>query len=381
MIARSRLAAAVVLGLTVAALAAPPAAAQDATPDVLRLCADPDNLPFSSDDPARKGFYLEIGDLIAKDLGIPTEVVWWRTYFGKRAVRLTLLAKRCDLHIGLPAVKGFMGRKVAFTKPFFATGYALVLPPGVRFTGLADLEGKTVGVVFNTPAQSLLALWGGARLVTFLDPDAAMARLAEGGLDAALIWGPSAGYDNRTRLAGAYQVIALAGPRMQWRVAIGVRGRDDALRRLLDREIDRLAPDIQAVAARYGLALAAPRAVDWDQRPKPAAEPETRRGAAEVDEPRRVATAPATPEDILRGRKLFNGGLGCSHCHGPNAVTADRKRDLRRLRQRNGGKADEVFRVTVLKGRPAKGMPTWEGMISAEEMAKVKAYLDSVQIN
>ena len=75
----------------------------------LRLCADPTNLPFSSDDPAKPGLYLEIGDAIGKALGRPVTHVWYRTYFGKRAVRVTMLSKECDATIGLPDSDDFMG--------------------------------------------------------------------------------------------------------------------------------------------------------------------------------------------------------------------------------------------------------------------------------
>ena len=108
----------------------PPALAQDAPPNALRLCADPTNLPFSSDDPAKPGLYLEIGDAIGKALGRPVTHVWYRTYFGGRAVRVTMLAKQCDATIGLPDSDGFMGPKVIFSKPLFSLGYAIVAPKG-----------------------------------------------------------------------------------------------------------------------------------------------------------------------------------------------------------------------------------------------------------
>src|SRR3974390_2224699 len=94
--------------LTVSAIAAASAAsvsptlAEDAPASALRLCADPTNLPFSSDDPAKPGLYIEIGDAIGKAVGRPVTHVWYRTYFGGRVVRTTMLAKLCDATIGLP---------------------------------------------------------------------------------------------------------------------------------------------------------------------------------------------------------------------------------------------------------------------------------------
>jgi len=77
----------------------------------LRLCADPDNLPFSSATGPERGFYLDVGALLAARLGMTTDVVWWRTFYGARAVRNTLLADTCDAHVGLPADAGYMDRR------------------------------------------------------------------------------------------------------------------------------------------------------------------------------------------------------------------------------------------------------------------------------
>src|SRR5256712_14210159 len=78
----------------------------------LRLCADPDNLPFSSATGPERGFYLDVGALVAARLGMTTDVVWWRSFYGARAVRNTLLADTCDAYVGLPAEAGYMDRRV-----------------------------------------------------------------------------------------------------------------------------------------------------------------------------------------------------------------------------------------------------------------------------
>lgn len=378
--------------LALALFAAAPAQAQ--TRASLRVCADPDNLPFSSSRPGDEGLYLEFAALMARDLGLAREVFWWRTNFGKRALRLTLLAKRCDLHLGLPDRKGFMGRRVALTKPFLTTGYAIVVPKEMPFEGLADLRGKTVGVLFNTPPQNLLAEQAEIAMATFQDPDKVMAELGRGAIDAAFIWGPSAGYYNKTRLRGAYRVIPTAGPRLAWRVTIGVRGEDRALRDLLDGEIERLSGALEGLKAKYGFPDGEPLVLDWLPDPnapprrgavEPEVEPEVKNARLEAPAAAPQARAPgpagpAGPEAIQRGRRLFNGGLGCAHCHGPNAVSAERRRDLRRLEARHGDKAGAVYRQAVLKGRAAKGMPAWEGKIREEELATVKLYLDSIQL-
>jgi polar amino acid transport system substrate-binding protein len=124
--------------------------AQGAEPP-LRACADPDNLPFSSSAGNPKGFYLELADHLAGALGRTPQPVWHLTYFGKRAVRNTLLAKECDMFIGLPADGDFMGKKVIMSKPFAVFRYVLVEPTKARVRSLDDLRGRRVAVQFSSP--------------------------------------------------------------------------------------------------------------------------------------------------------------------------------------------------------------------------------------
>ncbi len=82
-------------------------------------------------------------------------------------------------------------------------------------------------------------------------------------------------------------------------------------------------------------------------------------------------------EVIAAGRTIFNST--CAHCHGPDAVQAVRKIDLRQLVHRYGDKTDSVFMTTVVEGRPDKGMPSWDGAFTDEEFKTVLAYLHTVQ--
>ena len=83
------------------------------------------------------------------------------------------------------------------------------------------------------------------------------------------------------------------------------------------------------------------------------------------------------PEDIAAGRKLFNDN--CSHCHGPDAVQGEQRRNLRLLRQRYGNDMAQMFMTTVTHGRVTKGMPNWSGIISPAEFQKILAFLSSIQ--
>jgi ABC-type amino acid transport substrate-binding protein/F0F1-type ATP synthase membrane subunit b/b' len=231
-------------------------AAAQTTP--LRLCADPDNLPFSSENGATPGIYVELGREIAAALGRPFEPVWAPTYYEKRVVRMTLLAGLCDGFIGLPDDPRFMGRRLIFSKPIMRVGYALVAPPAMAIRGLADLDGRRVVVQFGSPPQDLLAERDKVRMVTVLSPEEGMRDLVARKADAAFISGPSAGWINRSQLHDAYKVVPIEGPYMQWEVAIAFpRGRED-LRDALDRALTGLATKTAELMAKYGFPNAKP---------------------------------------------------------------------------------------------------------------------------
>jgi ABC-type amino acid transport substrate-binding protein len=248
-----RLLAGVVLGAAVAAasvvIAAPPAG-------TLRLCADPDNLPFSSASGPQRGLYVEVGALLAARLGMTPEMVWWRTFYARRALRKTLLAETCDAHVGLPFDTGYMDRQVTVTRPFLDVGYAIMVPPGLTFTRLDDLKPHRLAVEFKTPPQFLLATRDGFSVSTFQSTEEEVEALTRHEVDAAFVWGPIAGYLNVTKLAGAYRIVPIAGDGMQWRIGVGVRKGDEALYRRIDEVLPALEPNIRRAAERYGFPLA-----------------------------------------------------------------------------------------------------------------------------
>jgi polar amino acid transport system substrate-binding protein len=245
------LAAALALGLLAPAGDGEPAG-RDAGRGVLRVCADPDNLPFSSAAPGERGLYVDLAELVAAKLGVSTDYAWWYTFYGKRAVRNTLLADRCDAFFGLPDDADFMGRNLGLTRPFLDVGWALVAPARVAFAQVDDLKGRRVAVVFRSTPQLLLAARGGFATSTFRTDAEALEALARNEVDAAFVWGPTAGYHNRTRLGGSLRVVPVAGEGLQWRATVAVRKGDDELRERIDRALAALQPEIQQLADRYG---------------------------------------------------------------------------------------------------------------------------------
>ncbi len=348
------------------------AAAADAPP--FRLCADPDNLPFSSTSARTPGFYIELGQKIAARLGRPFEPVWTRTYFTKRAVRTTLLAGHCDGFIGVPDSAEFMGPRLIFSKPVAQLGYALVLPKDLSVHVLSDLAGRRVAVQFASTPQNLLATRNDVQPDTVLSPEEGMKDLAKGQADVGFLWGPSAGWINKTAMHDNYKVVPVAGPQMQWSAAIAFPRGQAALRDQVDRALELLDGTIGSLKAKYGFPAAAPVRLAAVQ-PAPATTSPERKAAAIVAQP---APKPADhAAQVAAGHELFN--QNCSHCHGPDAVQGERRINLRLLHHRYGNKIDQVFFYTVTHGRMTKGMPNWSGILTAAQFHKILAFLHSVQ--
>ena len=337
---KSRATAAVV-ALTASVVLAGPAIPAE----TFRVCADPDNLPFSRAEGSEHGLYVELAELVASRLGLRPEYAWFISNYGRRAVRSTLLADRCDAYFGLPDDAEFMGRSVIRTRPFLDVGYAVIGPRPLTLSSLNDIKGRRVAVQFGTTPQLLLATRPGFTAVTFKLAEEAMEALTRGEADVAFLWGPSAGYFNKTRLGGAYAIVPVAGEGLQWQAAVGVRKGQDALKADLDRVLDQLKPEINTLADRYGFPLARPIELDG------------RRGEI--------------------GRSLFN--QHCSHCHAPNAMSPEPTRDLRRLTLRYGSRMRETAYATIMGGRVDKGMPAWKDMLGEEGIQHVLGFLESVQ--
>ena len=90
-----------------------------------------------------------------------------------------------------------------------------------------------------------------------------------------------------------------------------------------------------------------------------------------------ISPAGAHAADPAVGKAKFNSN--CGSCHGEDAVQADPAADLRQLRKRHADKAWEVFAKTVKDGNPEKGMPSWDGALTAEDLADIEAFLKSSQ--
>jgi polar amino acid transport system substrate-binding protein len=238
-----------------------------------RLCADPDNVPFSSKSAETPGFYIELGRAIAAKLGRPFEPVWEPTYVARRAVRTSLLKGRCDGFAGLPDEPDLMGPRLIFSKPVVALGYALMLRQGKTVKSLSDLAGSRVAVQFASPPQSLLATRDDVETVTVRSPEEAVRDLVESRADTAFIWGPSAGWLVKTQLGGAYDVVPVSGRHMEWQASIGFRREDADLRDNVNAAIGELGEATDDLLAKYGFPKGPTIALAETERPHPDVRP------------------------------------------------------------------------------------------------------------
>lgn len=127
------------------------------------MCADPDDLPFTSSVAGDRGLYLDLADLIAARLGTRVEPVFSRTDAGLRALRPTLLAGRCDVFFGLPwTPSGVAGRSIRLARPFLDIGSAVVAPKTFVLRGLQDLLDRFKLDRFKLVSVGGLALRGQA---------------------------------------------------------------------------------------------------------------------------------------------------------------------------------------------------------------------------
>nr|WP_256805429.1 transporter substrate-binding domain-containing protein [Bradyrhizobium sp. Bra78] len=351
-------------------------------PQPFRLCADPTNLPFSSDSPSQPGFYVEIGQALAQALGQPIAYDWYKSYFGKRTVRVTLLGKQCDAMIGLPRSDDFMGPAVIFSSAIAKEGYALVTARDRAVGGVEDLRGKRVAVQFASTPQNLLASRDDIQKVTVLSPEEGMKALDAGKADVAFIWGPVAGWLNKTVYQDRYRIQVTEGEGLSWDAAIGFARTSSELRDRVDAVLPQLARAITELSVKYGLPAGQPVHFSAARAEPPGV---TTGAAASVAQVANVVATetkgdalPQSAEAVSTGKEIFNGT--CAHCHGPDAIQSERKIDLRLLRHRYGDDMRATYLKTVHEGRPAKGMPAWKEVFTDEQFESIYSFLATVQV-
>ena len=254
------------LGVLIVYCAGPVAAEPSDLVDrsALKVCADPNNLPFS--DEKKEGFENKIAELIGAELGRSVDYAWFPQVVG--FVRNTLRARLCDLVMGTVAGDEIMQT----TNPYYFTTYVILYrsDKGLAIAGLDDPRLKTLrlGVVGGTPPSDLLvrrdlmshtkpyALTVDTRAES---PTREMVQdVVDGTIDVGLLWGPIAGYYRK------HEVIPLTlvplknepdAPRMSYHIAMGVRANEPEWRRGINTVILKRQAEITAILRDYGVPL------------------------------------------------------------------------------------------------------------------------------
>ncbi len=249
----------------------PPALRSTApTAGVVRICADPDNMPASNQ--KGEGYENKIAELIAKEWNAKLEYAWWpvRRGFFSRALN----GRYCDIALTAPTGMDMAGT----TEPYFRSGYVVIYrkDSGLDLKSLEDPVWKKlkIGVNLlnsdaeNTPPAMALSRHGVVgNLVGFttfyseLDrPEDIIKAVVDKKVDASIVWGPLAGYfAKRSPVPLVVQPLAeydsIAGLPFAFNMSMGVRRRDKELRDSLQTLLQRKGPEIQAILRQYGVPL------------------------------------------------------------------------------------------------------------------------------
>ncbi|MGJ0513257.1 substrate-binding domain-containing protein [Methylocystis sp.] len=235
-------------------------------PKTLRVCADPNNLPFSND--KGEGFENRIAEFLAKKLGKDLAYTYYPGATG--FVRNTLNAHLCDVILGMPQGNDL----VQPTNPYYRTTYAIVTRAGSELDGLKTLDDPglkekphRIGLVANTPPGNVLAMNG---LMASVKPYALMVDtrvessgaammhdLEKGDIDVALLWGPIAGYyaKHSSVKLNVTPLPETPGARMAFRIGFGVRHSDQNWKRELNTMIAQNKIELERILRDYGVPL------------------------------------------------------------------------------------------------------------------------------
>jgi mxaJ protein len=228
----------------------------------LRVCADPDNMPFSSRD--ETGFENSIAALVARDLNARLTFVWQR--MGRGFVREYLDKGQCDLLVGIPTNY----RPLLTTRPYYRSTYVFVSrqeDPPISSLDSSALRGLKIGVQAledeYTPPGKALAQRGLQDAIVGFDTtgdgaDSIVRAVVDHKVDLAIVWGPLAGYfakkaGEQLRVTPVEPEVDPPGLPFTFAISMGVRKGNLALRDHLEKVLACRASDIRAILDEYGV--------------------------------------------------------------------------------------------------------------------------------
>ena len=358
----------------------------------LRVCGDPDNLPYSND--RLQGFENKIAAVIAADLGTEPSYTWWPHQRG--LVRNTLDAGTCDVIFGVPHDL----ETILPTKPYYRSSYVIARRrggPALTSLDAPELKNLRIGVYANTPVEESLARRGLIDKLTayslFFDPTGDRDRPAKllddliaGKVDVAIPWGPLAGYYAK-KLSAPIDMTPLpdeTGVPLSFSMSMGVKKGNRDLKNRLEAAIDHREAEIRAVLDEFGVPLAAaPVAAAAVSRPpgqekqEPAAAPAPAQSDAAAPAFKKLNPFTDNADAIAAGKKLYIQ-VGCQGCHGGGGgggMAASLIGDSWKF-----GSDDETL-FKLIKGQiPEQTMPTVYNMLPDEQVWQLLAFIRTLYI-
>jgi polar amino acid transport system substrate-binding protein len=223
----------------------------------LHLCAHPNSLPYASKAGNPPGFQIELGEMLAEELGVSLVTEWI-------AVPSQAFRADCDVildAIADPEAQADTGLRIS--KPYYRSGVGLAVPRESAITAFASLNDQTkVGVQVGSVAAMLLNQRH-VRTSTFGFEEDMLAALAAGEIDAAAVTPLSARYYNLTHPSVGFAILPPdeAERDLVWNAAVGIRKPDEQLLAAIDAALDRLRADgtVETIYAKYGISLLPPR--------------------------------------------------------------------------------------------------------------------------
>jgi mxaJ protein len=332
-----------------------------------RVCADPENLPFSNQ--KLEGFENKIAAVLANDLGASLRYIWWgqRRGFIRNTMNATLKEGRCDIMIGAP--EGY--DLVRTTKPYYRSTYVFVYrkDKGLTLKTLDDpiLKKIKIGVHIlgedysNPPPVHELAKRGIVENVIGFDtfyssqnpPSAIIDAVASGRIDAAIVWGPVGYFALHQQVP--MTIVPIPSKKgdlpFAFDIAVGVKRGDDALFDRVEQALERKRAEISGILTQYGV----PR-VD-----------------VAAQQPKATAAAPKSDtiyNDVYNGWKWWH--VYCYRCHGTNAVGTTLAPNLT---DPNEKMPLQEFRQIVKTGSADGQMQAWEKLLDDKQIAQLYAYV------
>lgn len=239
----------------------------DGAENVLRVCADPNNMPFSNQ--RQEGFENKLAELVAEQIGAKLEYTWWSERGS--LIKNTLNARRCDVLMGVPASLD----QVTPTEPYYRSTYVFVSrrDRGLNVTSLADprLNSLKIGIHIVgedlAPPAYALAQRGITRNVVGFSlfgaygeenpPRDLVDAVERGQIDIAIVWGPFAGFFANG--ASLPLEITPVSPRIffgvpfTYDISMGVRKGNESLKDELNGVLAHQSSAIQSLLAQYSV--------------------------------------------------------------------------------------------------------------------------------